>query len=57
MHICHPLLLALGGGGNRGIPAPPELEGRSSLPNNVPEALGLLRPGIAIEKVCPSLSE
>lgn len=51
------LLGALGGGGNKGTPPPvddappetPELDPRRLL-----DVGGLLRPGMAIEKVCPS---
>lgn len=51
------LLGALGGGGNKGTPpsvedAPPEIPELD--PRRLLDVEGLLRPGMAIEKVCPS---
>lgn len=52
----HDRLLALGGGGSKGTPPPPEDPPEASPPD--PSKLapgdGLLRPGMAMEKVWPS---
>ena len=52
---CHRLFVALGGGGRSGMAAPVEVEDvEEDDPRRLLPVVALLRPGIAMEKVCPS---